>query len=112
VKPWVKYTIIRVGLFIVLFAITYPLFLASKLLTLQYSGVGAAIISAIASLCISYLGFSKVRNEMAIDLAERNARPPVNPDEEAEDELTEDPASTAPETVALESDSPAKTQPE
>ncbi|CAN5178616.1 hypothetical protein BH11ACT2_BH11ACT2_21310 [soil metagenome] len=97
-KPWVKYTIIRVGLFVVLFAITYPLFLASGVMSLQISGVAAAIVSAIASLCISYLGFSTLRNEMAVDLAQRRAQPPVNPDEEAED--------------ALEGDRPGETKPE
>ena len=97
-RPWLKYTIIRVGLFVVLFAITYPLFLASGIMSLQVSGFVAAIISAIISLCISYLGFAKLRNEVALELVERRAKPPINPDEEAED--------------ALEGDGPAESKPE
>jgi hypothetical protein len=103
VKPWVKYTIIRIGLFVVLFAITYPLFLASGIMSLQISGVAAAVISAIASLCISYLGFTKLRSEMAVELAERRARPPVDPDEEAEDALSAE---------ASEGDGPGEAKPE
>ena len=97
-RPWLKYTIIRVGLFVVVFAITYPLFLASKIMSLQIAGFVAAVISAIVALCISYLGFAKLRNEVALELVERRAKPPVNPDEAAED--------------SLESDSPSQSKPE
>ncbi len=89
-RPWLKYTIIRVGLFVVLFAITYPLFLASGIMSLQVSGFAAAAISAIVALCISYLGFARLRDEVALDFARRRAAPAVNPDEEAEDALEGD----------------------
>lgn len=102
-KAWVKYTIIRIGLFVVLFAITYPLFLASGIMSLQISGVAAATVSAIAALCISYLGFANVRNQMAIELAERRATPPIDPDEEAEDETLGE---------NLEGDRPTEPKPE
>ena len=97
-RPWLKYTIIRVGLFVVLFAITYPLFLANGSMSLQIAGFASAVISAIAALCISYLGFAKLRNEVALELVERRAKPPVNPDEAAED--------------ALEGDRPGESKPE
>ena len=100
-KPWVKYTIIRIGLFVVLFAITYPLFLASGIMSLRISGVVAALISAIVSLCVSYLAFGKLRNEMALEIVERRKNPKVNEDEALEsDENLED--------SALERDRPAE----
>ncbi len=76
VKPWVAYSLVRVGLFAVIFA------------ALLFSGIVpwlCAIIAAVLSFCVSYLFFGKLRNAVALDIVERRARPAGDADTAAED---------------------------
>ncbi|GGL05036.1 hypothetical protein GCM10007382_26180 [Salinibacterium xinjiangense] len=76
VKPWVAYSLARVGIFAVIFA------------ALLYSGIYpwlSAIIAAVISFCASYLFFGKLRDAVARDIVVRRAKPATNADTEAED---------------------------
>jgi cell division protein FtsW (lipid II flippase) len=76
VKPWVTYSLVRVGFFAVVFAALY------------IAGVPwwlAAIIAAVVGLCVAYIFFGRLRDAVAVDLAERRARPAGDGDSAAED---------------------------
>ena len=76
VKPWVAYSLVRIGLFAVIFA---ALFIAGVEAWLS------AVIGAILSLCVSYLFFGRLRDAVARDIVARRARPPGDADTSAED---------------------------
>lgn len=76
VKPWVAYSLVRVGLFAAIFAV------------LLFSGIIAwlsAVIAAVLSLCASYLFFGRLRDAVALDIVARRARPARDTDTAAED---------------------------
>ena len=77
VKPWVAYSLIRVGIFAAAFAV------------LRIVGLDwwlAAILAAIIGLCIAYIFFRKLRDAVALDIANRRAVASVDSDALAEDE--------------------------
>jgi uncharacterized membrane protein YdjX (TVP38/TMEM64 family) len=78
-RPWIKYTLIRVSIFVVVLA---------ALLLLQVNPFIATVVAAIAGFVISYVFFRKVRDQVAAEFAARNEKPaPVkNVDTDAEDE--------------------------
>jgi hypothetical protein len=78
VRPWIKYLLVRLGIFAVVLA---------ALLVLQVNPYLSAVIAAVASLVISYIFFRKMRDAVAAELATRNEKPePLrNADTEAED---------------------------
>jgi len=76
VKPWVLYSLLRVGIFAVAFAILFLLGIEWWL---------AAIIAAVIGLCVAYIFFGKLRDAVALDIAERRARPATDRDAAAED---------------------------
>lgn len=76
VKPWVLYSLIRVGIFVVVFGLL--------LLTPIWTWL-SAIIAAVIGLCVSYIFFGKLRDAVALDLAERRSRPAADADTAAED---------------------------
>jgi len=92
VKPWVKFSIIRVGLFAVVVVITYPLFRASGVVTPRTAGFISAIIGALISLAVSYLAFGRLRNQVATEIVELRKKPAggSGADEQAEDAIEED----------------------
>jgi membrane protein implicated in regulation of membrane protease activity len=76
VKPWLAYSLVRVGLFAGVFAL------------LMLAGIAwwlAAIIAAVISLCVAYLFFGKLRDAVARDIVERRARPAGDGDSAIED---------------------------
>jgi uncharacterized membrane protein YqgA involved in biofilm formation len=79
VRPWIKYSLIRVGIFVVVLVI---------LLIVQVNPFIATVVAAVAGFVISYVFFRKVRDEVAAELANRNDKPePVkNVDTDAEDD--------------------------
>jgi Protein of unknown function (DUF4229) len=79
VRPWIKYSLIRLGIFIVVLAI---------LLVANVNPFIATVVAAIAGFAISYIFFRRVRDEVAAELAMRGDKPePVkNVDTDAEDE--------------------------
>ncbi len=78
-RPWIKYTLIRVSIFVVVLA---------ALLLLQVNPFIATVVAAVAGFVISYVFFPKVRDQVAAEFAARNEKPvPVkNVDTDAEDE--------------------------
>jgi L-lactate permease len=78
VRPWIKYLLVRLGIFAVVLAV---------LLVVQVNPYISAIIAAVASLVISYIFFRRMRDAVAAELAARNDKPqPIrNADTEAED---------------------------
>lgn len=74
-KPWVLYTLIRVGVFAGVFAVLYGI-----------AGLEwwiAALIAAAIGLCVAYLFFRPQRDELVRSIGTRSARPVT--DESAED---------------------------
>ena len=76
VKPWVLYSLIRLGIFVAVFGLL--------LLTPTPTWL-SAIIAAVIGLCVSYIFFGKLRDAVALDLARRRARPAADADSTAED---------------------------
>lgn len=73
-KPWLVYSLIRIGLFAAIFALLYGL--------LRFEAWFAAIIAAIVGLCLAYL-FFRPQRDRAIGAA--IAKSPPSIDELAED---------------------------
>jgi len=82
VKPWLKYSIVRLGLFAVVLGV---------LLVLRFDPLWATLIAAVVGFCVSYLFFAPLRRRVALDLAERRSRPArLDDDSAAEDEAIAD----------------------
>jgi F0F1-type ATP synthase assembly protein I len=76
VKPWIFYTLVRIGLFAGVFAVLYAVGFQPWL---------AAVIAAVIGLCVSYLFLRKTRDQVASDLYDRrHANADERSDEEAE----------------------------
>lgn len=78
-RPWLKYTLVRIGIFAIALAV---------LLVFKVNPFLSAVIAAVASFALAYIFFRGLRDEMARDFAARNEKPePVkNADTVAEDE--------------------------
>jgi uncharacterized membrane protein YphA (DoxX/SURF4 family) len=77
VKPWVLYSLLRVGIFAVAFAV---------LMLVGFVPWLAAIVAAVIGLCVSYLFLGRTREAMSQDLYKsRNVEGAIVNDEEAED---------------------------
>ena len=73
-KPWVAYSLVRIGIFALAFAV------------LMLVGVQwwlAAILAAIIGLCIAYIFFGKLRDAVALDIVKRRAAPVGEADTDA-----------------------------
>jgi ABC-type bacteriocin/lantibiotic exporter with double-glycine peptidase domain len=80
-RPWVSYTLLRVGLFALIFVV---------LMLLSVPWWIAALIAAAVGFCVSYIFFRPLRNDVAEEIAEARAgrvRAPgaVPTDEDIED---------------------------
>ena len=74
-KPWVLYTLIRVGIFAAVFALLYAL-----------AGLEwwiAALVAAAIGICVAYLFFRPQRDELVRTIGAKPDR--ANTDESAED---------------------------
>jgi hypothetical protein len=76
VKPWVLYSLVRVGLFAIVFAL---------LLLTPIPWWLSAVIAAVIGLCIAYIFFGRLRNAVALDIARRRGEPARDADAEVED---------------------------
>jgi Na+/melibiose symporter-like transporter len=76
-RPWIAYTLVRVGLFALFFAVLFALGLEWWL---------AAIVAAALGFCVAYIFFRRLRERVAIDLAAARANTDRRPDETVEDE--------------------------
>jgi membrane protein implicated in regulation of membrane protease activity len=75
-RPWIAYTLLRVGLFAVFFAVLFVLGLQWWL---------AAILAAALGFCVAYIFFRRLRERVALDLAAARANTDSRPDEVVED---------------------------
>ena len=75
---WIRYSIIRIGLFALAFAGLFALGLDWWL---------SALLATVIAFAVSYIFFVKQRDQLARDLAERAAaKQDLDPDAEAEDQ--------------------------
>jgi uncharacterized membrane protein YjjP (DUF1212 family) len=79
VRPWIKYTLLRIVLFAGVLALLLLLTPAPPWL--------ATVIAAVVGLCVSYIFFRPQRDELASSIAARRARGETNVDEEEDDAL-------------------------
>ena len=75
-RAWVTYSVLRVGLFLVIFAL---------LLIVSIQWWLAAIVAAVVAFCISYIFFGKLRAQVATELATRRRIRVPESDEDVED---------------------------
>ena len=82
-RAWILYSALRVGVFVVLFALLFAL---TNTIGLQPAWLIAAVVAALLALCLSYIFFRRLRERVALDLAAaRAARPKSGDDEDVED---------------------------
>jgi hypothetical protein len=81
VRPWIKYSLIRLALFAVVLA---------ALLLIQVPWLWATVISAIVGFCVSYIFLRGPRAEFATSIAERRAAGSKNTDQDEDDALDRD----------------------
>ena len=100
-KPWVKYSIVRLGIFVV------ALVLFVLLLPNPYV---ATLLAAVVAFCVSYIFFAGLRRQVALELADRRSRPePLDRDTLAEDDdLAEQDARLAAAPTAADEEPPSK----
>ena len=80
VTLWIRYSLLRLGLFGAVFAL---------LLILQLAWWVAALVATIVAFTLSYIFFDRFRNEVAGNLQARLNKPTkLDPDSQSEDELT------------------------
>jgi uncharacterized membrane protein YdjX (TVP38/TMEM64 family) len=79
VPAWIKYLLVRLGIFAVVLAV---------LLVCQVNPFIATVVAAVAGFVLAYIFFRKLRDQVAKEFAARNEKPtPVrNVDTDAEDE--------------------------
>lgn len=76
VKPWVAYSLVRLGVLAVVF---------TALMLAEIPWWLSAIIATVVGLCVGYIFFGKLRDAVALDVAERRNRPANDADAAAED---------------------------
>jgi hypothetical protein len=77
-RPWIAYSLIRVGLFAVAFAILFLVGLPWWL---------AALLAAAIGFCLAYIFFRRLRERVAADLAASRTSTDKRPDEVVEDQI-------------------------
>lgn len=78
-KPWVAYSLIRIGTFVLVFTV---------LMLVQVWWWVAAITATVLSFTIAYVFFGKLRDAVHRDAQQRiEGGPPVDPDADVEDAL-------------------------
>jgi hypothetical protein len=79
---------VRLGIFAAVFTVLY-LVLPAPLESVTVVGFAAIVvvtlIAAIIALTLSYIFLGRLRDAVALDLASRRGRPPIDPDAHAED---------------------------
>lgn len=76
-KPWVAYTLLRVGLFAGVFAV---------LMLLGIEWWLSAVLAAVIGLCVAYIFFGRLRSAVAKDLAERRMSRRIDEEAAVEDD--------------------------
>lgn len=76
-RPWIAYTLVRVGMFAAVFVV---------LLLLGLEWWLAAPIAAVVGFCVAYIFFRPLRERVAADLAAARANTAPRHDEDVEDD--------------------------
>lgn len=76
-RPWIAYTLVRLGIFALFFAVLFLLGLEWWL---------AAVLAALLGFFVSYIFFRRLREQVAADLAASRANRDKRPDEVVEDQ--------------------------
>ena len=79
VRPWIKYTLIRIVLFAGVLAVLLLFTPAPPWL--------ATIIAAVIGFCVSYIFFRPQRDQLAESIATRRERGEINADEDEDEAL-------------------------
>lgn len=79
-RPWIKYSLLRVLIFVIVLAV---------LLLLHVNVYLSAIVAAIAGLAISYIFFRRLSEQVAVEFAANRKAPPTRTDDDEEDALDE-----------------------
>ena len=105
VRPLLKYTLVRLGIFIVVLAI---------LLIVGVNPYISAIVAAVAGFVLSYVFFRKLRMQVAADFAARNEKPEAirNVDTDAEDEVLDAQDAAQPDQANSAQTKSAQTKPQ
>jgi hypothetical protein len=86
VRAWIIYSAVRIGLFAVIFLVLWGL--TAHLWSFAWAA--AAVVAALASFCISYIFFGRLRARVASELAaSRRRSAPAGSDENAEDAVVD-----------------------
>lgn len=75
-KPWIAYTLLRLGAFAAAFTL---------LMIADTEPWLAAVIATVLGFAVSYVFFGKLRDAVALDFAARREGPSHDPDRDAED---------------------------
>lgn len=76
-RPWIAYTLVRVGLFALFFAVLFVIGLPWWL---------AGIVAAALGFCVAYIFFRGLRLKVAAELAAARVNTDKRPDESVEDD--------------------------
>ena len=78
-RPWIKYSLIRLAIFVVVLVV---------LLIVGMNPFLAAIVAAVAGFAVSYIFFRGIRDQVAAELSARGTKASVvkNVDTDAEDD--------------------------
>jgi inner membrane protein involved in colicin E2 resistance len=87
VRPWIVYSALRVGVFLLVFALLFAL---TTSIGWNPAWLISACAAALIALCISYIFFRPLRERVALDVAAARAgtkasAPTAGSDEDAED---------------------------
>ncbi|MFP7762246.1 DUF4229 domain-containing protein [Marisediminicola sp. LYQ134] len=103
-RPWILYTVIRLGIFAVVL---------TALLLIGLEPWVSAIAAAVVGLCVTYIFFSRQREQVVTSFYEYRTAGPRDADADVEDELVEHDedvvvtSATAPDAAADPASSPA-----
>ena len=79
-KPWIAYSLLRLGVFAAAFTL---------LMIADTEPWLAAVIATVLGFAVSYVFFGKLRDAVALDFAARREGPSHDPDRDAEDAATD-----------------------
>ena len=87
-RAWILYSALRIGIFLVLFALLYAL---TASIGLDLAWLISAVAAALIALCVSYIFLGRLRGRVADEVVAARAgtatpgRPRAGSDEDAED---------------------------
>lgn len=112
-RPWILYSLARLGIFAVVLAVLLPVL--AQHLDLRFAAAVAAVIAAVVAFCVSYLALGRLRAGVTQSIAAtRTQRRRRSADEEAEDAAVDgvdEPAASAEPTPTRAAPGATPTEP-